>query len=51
MCKKVAFKKGLMTFKMRINYIQNNQTHNCNESLIKNKMKIPSNIMKIDSHL
>ena len=47
---KSSFQKVLITFKM-INYIKNNQTHNCNESPIKNKMKIPCNIMKIDSHL
>ena len=51
MRKKSSFQKVLVTFKMRINYIQNNQTQNCNERPIKNKMKIPCNIMKIDSHL
>lgn len=48
---KSSFQKVLVTFKMRINYIQNNQTQNFNESPIKNKMKIPCTIMKIDSHL
>lgn len=31
--------------------MEKNQTHNCNQHFIKNKMKSPCNIMKMDSHL